>query len=788
MLGVGVPFTSPRLLGARIRLVPQRRDFELVLINPAQAKGNYVIPWRGLPDIGSPTLFDLRLWETLSKAKEIHPTAVRREALAVSAEGLAGRHAANAAKDALQEEKENEGRLLAAFVAQHFGGPKTTMTNAAKLQFQAPQHEQARQTLTARSPELTQHLSALATTLAFIGPGTDSGGAPLRRLMHEISAIIGEMRACLRDGDEGNESAAFRFLIEAGETTLHYAELAINDLEARLGDIVDLLARSEIDAAKILDRARRPEWILDGWGILAALWRSTDPLMRNGIIWDLVPLVPAMPREIHEWFSPEQTRKGPAWLPRSVAFATDWRTGQTLELTARNEYLIGCSLHYENRISPMAQFMRTQSRIRIPKYRGSSRSLTRVGVKAGGLSGMAPEGFSALMENLGTINDETLLRIMAMIDRLPGRSKLDPLLSDVRPRLAQLRPPRPVTFTRLLFLPLSGALVDQADWRREPHTIPRTALHLISSLISELLGEASQGIAEALRPASFSNFAVVERFGRPLWESAARVGERINPDKRWADAGFSSEDFLSNMRLATGVWRHAGAIWDVLRLGDSPASLDAIKVALAGPAAEDLAVFSATFRTLLRAVRNPSALAALVAGGMPPGTSEIVIENLENWIEGALPGLADCEASEAADRAEELGKMVEILGQTPFFQVPRRRKQLSSFFWRLEENCRVLLLEIVNEQILPALTPSSAPFSDIAFAQLERQARAARRLDGLGRHFGNDPSYEETQQRVTKAFVAASKASEMLSMTPVDILRLGEILLGRDKARSLLSA
>jgi hypothetical protein len=266
------------------------------------------------------------------------------------------------------------------------------------------------------------------------------------------------------------------------------------------------------------------------------------------------------------------------------------------------------------------------------------------------------------------------------------------------------------------------------------------------------------------------------------------VGERINPDKRWADAGFSPEDFRSIMRLATGVWRHSGAMWDVLRLGDSPVALDSIKVALSGPASDSLAVFSATFRTLLRAVRNPSAFAALVAGGMPPGTSDIIIESLENWIEGALPGLADCEASEAADRAEELGKMVEILGQTPFFQVPRRRKKLSSFFWRLEESCRVLLLEIVNEQILPALTPSTASFSDIAFAQLERQARAARRLDVLGRHFGNDPSYEETQQRMTKAFVAARKASETLSMTPVDLLRLGEILLGREKARSLLSA
>jgi hypothetical protein len=76
----------------------------------------------------------------------------------------------------------------------------------------------------------------------------------------------------------------------------------------------------------------------------------------------------------------------------------------------------------------------------------------------------------------------------------------------------------------------------------------------------------------------------------------------------------------------------------------------------------------------------------------------------------------------------------------------------------------------------------------LAFAQLERQSRAARRLEILGRHFGNDPSYEETQQRVIKAFVAAKKDPEGLAISPVDLVRLGEILLGREKARALLSA
>ncbi len=787
MLGAGVPFTSQRLLGARIRLVPLQRDFELVLINPAQAKGSYIIPWKGLPEIGSPTLFDLRLWETLSKAKEIHPSAIRNESLAVSLEGLAGRHAANAAQEALREGKENRRRMIAAFINQSSGGPKASMAMAANLQPDQPEQVKAQQALAARSPVLMQHLNALASTLAFIGPGTASSSTPLRRLMREISAMVDEMRARLSDIEHTPEAAAFRFLIEASEATLHYAELALRDLEAKLGDFVDLLAHPGIDAAKILDRARRPEWILDGWGILIALWRRTDPLMRSGIIWDLVSLVPAMPREIQDWFSAEHGRKAPARISRLVMSGTDWRTGQSHHLTERNEDLVSFSLHYENRVTPMADFMRRSSSLRTRKYRGSSRSLTHPGHMGGAEGSKLPEGLAALMENLGNASDDNLLRIVAMIDRLPARGKLDPLLNDVRPRLAQLRPPRPVTFTRLLFLPLAGALVDQADWRRAPEAIPRTALHLISALINEFLGEATQGLAEALRPAVFSDFALVERFGRPLWDGAGRVAERVTPDQRWVDAGFSPEDFHAIMRLCRGVWRHADAMWDVLRLGDSAVSPDTIKSALTGPAADSLSIFSAVFSTLLRGVRNPAVFASLVAGGMPPGTSDMAVATLENWIEGALPKLADLDPAEAAEHAEELGKMVETLGQTPFFQIPRRRKLLSSFFWRLEEHCRVHFLEVVNEQVLTALKPSSTPFSDIALTQLERQSRAARRLEILGRHFGNDPSYEEAHQRLIKAFGAARRNTEALAVTPVDLLRLGEILLGREKARALLS-
>ncbi|MCA3343220.1 MAG: hypothetical protein ING24_12375 [Roseomonas sp.] len=189
-------------------------------------------------------------------------------------------------------------------------------------------------------------------------------------------------------------------------------------------------------------------------------------------------------------------------------------------------------------------------------------------------------------------------------------------------------------------------------------------------------------------------------------------------------------------------------------------------------------MFRVAFRTLLLASGNVANFSALTTG-MPPGVSEIVNQALEEWIEAALQKLAEQEWIEATNRAEEIGKTLEALGLTPYFQIPRRRQQLSSFFWRLEEQCRELLHEITDEEILPALTPSAEPYSDSRFLALEIHARAARRLEMLGRHFGNDPAYGENQQRLAGAFSAAEKVKSGLGITATDLARLREILLGR---------
>src|SRR5690349_20540157 len=94
--GVALPFTTPGLLGGRIR--PARRcPAELVLANPAGVEGVYIQPWSALPDLCSPTLHDRALWAAVTGLSPLTPQTVREAARGVAVQGFAGRSAARAA-------------------------------------------------------------------------------------------------------------------------------------------------------------------------------------------------------------------------------------------------------------------------------------------------------------------------------------------------------------------------------------------------------------------------------------------------------------------------------------------------------------------------------------------------------------------------------------------------------------------------------------------------------------------------------------------------------------------
>ena len=78
-----------------------------------------------------------------------------------------------------------------------------------------------------------------------------------------------------------------------------------------------------------------------------------------------------------------------------------------------------------------------------------------------GMSGDMP--VPALDRDMTGASDEQLLKVVGLIDMLDRRGAVDRLLEPLRPRLAQLRPARPITLGRVLILPFEDLLVPEDE-------------------------------------------------------------------------------------------------------------------------------------------------------------------------------------------------------------------------------------------------------------------------------------------------------------------------------------
>ena len=56
-----------------------------------------------------------------------------------------------------------------------------------------------------------------------------------------------------------------------------------------------------------------------------------------------------------------------------------------------------------------------------------------------------------LRRSLAEANDEQVLSAVRLVDAMPARGIADELIAPLRPRIAQIRPARPLSPTRLLF-------------------------------------------------------------------------------------------------------------------------------------------------------------------------------------------------------------------------------------------------------------------------------------------------------------------------------------------------
>src|SRR5450631_4088204 len=122
---------------------------------------------------------------------------------------------------------------------------------------------------------------------------------------------------------------------------------------------------------------------------------------------------------------------------------------------------------------------------------------------------------------LASARDEQILQVVAMVDAMPQRGAADQLIAPLRERLARLRPPRPLRFARLLFLPLDPLIVPAARWRPNQPTIPRTVIPLLAQTVEKGLGSLGQTVATMIDGHTTAQQMVIDEAGSLLWRGAA---------------------------------------------------------------------------------------------------------------------------------------------------------------------------------------------------------------------------------------------------------------------------
>jgi hypothetical protein len=343
--GVAVPFTTPLLGGTRARPTDQQR-VELVIPNPSGGRGVYIMPWSSITAWCQPTLHDAVFNERIASLSNVTPATIRRVALQVAAEGLAGEEAMDAARQSVNMEKGDRlvtnYQLLMTLVEQ-VGSRFASANGSTKLDLMT----QAKLTVDWISPRLGRPatwtataLEALSDVLTNIGVGPAGTTGRLPRLLAQLREVRANMSewSCIQQNEDQAEYVSMACTV--ADLTVSLAQATLAHAQALTKDMVQLLRSWAADPQSVSELAIRPEWLLDGWEQICLIWNhAEDDAARRAALVEIIGLLPVLPKEASEWSEIRSEMDHVFRFRRLVTLNEDWRTGSIVfQLIARNEH------------------------------------------------------------------------------------------------------------------------------------------------------------------------------------------------------------------------------------------------------------------------------------------------------------------------------------------------------------------------------------------------------------------------------------------------------------------
>lgn len=348
--GIAVPFTTPLLAGARAR-PGERAAMDLVVPNPSGGRGVYILPWADIGALCRPTLHDARLTAAIATMQGVTPATIRKAARDTAALGFAGRAAATAAQAAEQAERQAALMVNFELLLRVVRQAEAATPGAVPPEQERPAEleRRARRAIARIAPEfgrtpesIAVALEELAVLFSAVGLGVATQSARIPVLAARLARLRAGLRAFL-DTAPGDGAQEADLIAGAIDLTLNCARVVLADVHGLTADIFTLIRRWIAAPDAIAPVVARPEWLLDGWDRIAALWECApgQPGIETTLI-EMSNLVPAVPREIGTWVAHQVNIDADMQRHRrKVLLQEDWRTGRTpSDIVGRNETLL----------------------------------------------------------------------------------------------------------------------------------------------------------------------------------------------------------------------------------------------------------------------------------------------------------------------------------------------------------------------------------------------------------------------------------------------------------------
>jgi hypothetical protein len=352
--GVAAPFTTPTISQARLRL-DHRGRLEIVARNPTGGDGMYVMPLKAAGDLFRLSIHDRALVEKLATVQPISPLGIRKQALALALEGLAGPDARLAAERARDEDEEHAlltllvllERLLEAAGQPRIDWKTIDTGDRASRERLKPYFKRLEPSTGLSGADLVGAVDALSAVVAPVG----FEKAPFKSLAtstFDDLCTLQDSIATWAKAESDDFAGIAALVLDCAALTIDCAEKSLAKASALVQSVGQLLDAHATAPEMVAEVLTRPVWLLYGWRHLVALWQSVAGQTRDAqrdVMVELGELVPLVPLVADDWLGAVREKPRSQYeIHRQVRLMEDWRTGLPIERQALVEQMQAASL------------------------------------------------------------------------------------------------------------------------------------------------------------------------------------------------------------------------------------------------------------------------------------------------------------------------------------------------------------------------------------------------------------------------------------------------------------